>query len=410
MNNNKTKSLIQTKFNITQQHSYKKNNNNNNKLENHVHDFTKSHMDSIQNFYIKDKNSDIDGNNKTKTKTTLTKDNFDYYGDQLVDKVIKPNMKNKKLHICVYHIIIDHIKPFVKFLLYKDIDKDNNLLYLPTVDVFNIVDTVKKFKDIFKETTNADIKYKGCIENGNDAYLILEYSTKNPYLQETELTKNNSKWWWALSTEIINYKKLLNFDIDYSVTHFFLNNIKLLFVYDEKGNPYECPSVCYYGSYYKNIESTIVLGVCRETLTASFGPYYYFGTYEQGIRHALYTPLRKPMTVNGKLITVDENGRYEKGGLMRLALFVGKQKILLGRKEDPVDESKISVEAAKQNDFIKATMKFRDVGGKWVDENYDSITYGKHDIKVDNKLVRTINSLVVVKSHEQQIPLSYCYV
>ena len=344
-NNNKLKNLIQTKFGI--KHHSQKNKKNKQIFEDHVRDFTKMNMDSIQNFYISsDKNDNNKEKNKNKTDDKEKNKDIHYYGDDLDNTKLNPTyMKNKIIHVCVYHMITEYIKPFVMFLLYKE--EDGDILHLPVVNTFNIEDVVNKFNHIFKDL-NVDIKYKGYIENDNDVYLILEKKNNKKNKTDKEqiiIDKNeyNSKWWWALSSEIVNYKKVLNFDIDYEVTRFFLNNIKLLFIHDKKGQPYECPIVGYYRSYYKNSVAAAVLGVQREfTSAAIFGPYYYF---EQEMRE-----------------DVDE-----KDGLARFALFIGKIKVSSGS------------------------------GGDWIDENYDSILSSGN----------TKNSVLAVKTHEQQVPLSY---
>jgi hypothetical protein len=223
------------------------------------------------------------------------------------------------------------------FLLYQNEDK---LLQLPTSTTFNVEDIEKKYNHIFKDL-NVEIKYKGYIENGNDFCLILEYKTINYHFVDNN-NNNNIKWIWALSSEIINYKKVLNYDIDYSVTDFFLNNIKLLFVYDKKGIPYECPIVCFFNHKNINININInnhknIAALCiqRATLYAAFGPYYYF----------------------------DQNAVWS-NDIVRFAIFTGKMKVLLSD--------------TKNND-------------DWINENYDS--------------VRTASS-IVVKMREQQVPLS----
>ena len=100
---------------------------------------------------------------------------------------------------------------------------------------------------------------------------------------------------------------------------------------DEDDIVYETPSVGYYGSYYKNIAMTSVFGLRREEPTASLGPYYYFGSYERAMRDAIWSSSKKPMKVDGELITIDEEGRYDKGGLVRFALFMGKTNVMMAQ-------------------------------------------------------------------------------
>ena len=203
--------------------------------------------------------------------TTQSKD-YIYYADNLPNT--KLTLHNKTIHICLYHIVTEFMKPFVIFLLCKD---DTNQLHFPKL-AFNEEDAIKKMETLLHKP-----KYKGYIEDGDDVYFIMEQA--KPQMHMPMQTQ------WALSTELVNTKKVLNIDIAYSVTHFFLENIKLLFIYNKEGHQYECPSVAY---CYKNIERVAKIGLCREGPTASFGPYYYFDLdlkekEIKGLRFALFT-------------------------------------------------------------------------------------------------------------------------
>jgi hypothetical protein len=147
MNNNKNKELIKNKFNIKKQFEYPektKTITNYKDEEKHVHDFTKYDVDSIQNLYIKEhisKNSDKKYKEHNHDHDHVHDHEQVYYGDQLVsksnsNKLTKIYLKNKTIHICVYQLIKDAIKPFVMFLLYKD---DDNIMYLPTIAVSDTI-------------------------------------------------------------------------------------------------------------------------------------------------------------------------------------------------------------------------------------------------------------------------------
>ena len=321
MNNNKNKELIKNKFNIKTQFEYpeKTKTHTNYKDEGkHVHDFTKYDVDSIQNLYIEEhmtKNSDKNYNDHEHDH--VHDHEHIYYGDQLAsksnsNKLTKMYLKHKTIHVCVYQLIKDTIKPFVMFLLYKE---DDNLLYLPTVSVSDTIveDTLKKMNHVFQEW-NPKLTYKGFIDNdGSNIVIVLEFKEN-----DHGIGKNNydSKWWWALSTEIVNTKKLLSFTIDYSVIQFFLNNIELLFINNKAGHQYECPCVGYYGDDYKYTDLTFSLGRNRnDDINAEFGPFYYFYTYEQAIHDA-----------------------KEKGSLVRFALFTGKIKVVIKDNDQTIED------------------------------------------------------------------------
>ena len=212
-----------------------------------------------------------------------------------------------------------------------------------------------------------------------------------------------------MSAEIVNHRKMLSFPIRDDVCDFFLENSEFLFLRDEYDILYETPSVGYYGSYYKNIAMTSVFGLRREGPTASFGPYYYFGYYERAMRDAIWSSSGKPMEVDGELITIDEDGRYDKGGLVRFALFMGKTNVMMSRDTDAEDQSKVSQELAHNNVFVEETMKIRDVDANWV-SGFNSVRHGKHMVKIDGREPRVLLPQIVVKDYNQQVPLSYYYV
>jgi hypothetical protein len=339
--------------------------------------------------------------------------NIKYYAKEL-NKNNYPE-KNNKLNIILYNLVENDQNPFLLFLLHKI--KNNDLLTLPR---FNIEDTktikhninkiIKYFEnELGNDDFSPNIIYNGFIEYNDEIYVLLNYNTNTNNLK-IEHNKYNSKWWWTLSSELVNYKKLLNFSIDENVTDFFMNNTKFLFLYDKNNIQYESPIVGYYGGYYKQISAVVSLGLKREKPYAFFGPYYYFGDYKQAMRYSIWNSLKQPMEVNNKLITIDEEGKYERGGLVRFALFTGKMKIMMNNKEDPDDDSEISIKGAKESEFIKATMKLRDNNGKWT-KDYNSIGYGKQDIYLKNKdEIITLNPMVALKDYEQQVPIGYYYV
>ena len=410
---------IQKKFKID-----KSNRVNNDEKEYLTKDFSiESHSDEEQLEQINELTlNDNKGQKINKTKNII--DNSIVYG-KVINKSLPTEAlmhKANSINIVIYNLVTTEVNPFVLFLLYKN---DNNILELPSINKNELPKNItsqeyihkleKIYEKIFEKGENdkndnvITIDYNGYLLKDSKLYLFLAYSNDSNKI-ELEHNKYKSRYWWALSSELVNYKKVLSFDIDEKVTHYFLNNPSLLYVYDNTNNPYECPVIGYYGGYYKQISTVVALGLKREKPYASFGPFYYFGDYKQAMRYAIWSSLKKPMEVNGKLITKDEEGKYEKGGLVRFVLFTGKMKIMMGRPEDPDDDSDISIKGQKDNEFIKATLKFRDNNGIWAKE-YNSIGYGKQNIYLKSKhKTITLNPMIALKDYEQQIPLGYYYV
>ena len=378
--------------------------------------------------------------------------NYMHYADDL-NKTI-PNKDYDNVHVCVYKINTQEMHPFIMFLLYKD---EHNNLNFPRMDspnanmgltafetggddprnknmgltAFETGGDDPRFKKLFEEL-EISIEYKGFIEDDNNLMIILKHDAKtednNITAVATPSIKQmtyNSKWWWALASEIINYKTILNFKIDNFATKYLIEHSKLMFLYDSKGSIYETPEIGYYGNYYKKIAAVASLGLSRQSPYSSFGPFYYFSDYTHAMRNAFWTLGFKPKEIGAsagtsasetgasetgkKYITVDDKGRYEKGGIVKFALFAGKTKMLMGREFDAIDESSISTDLAEKNDFVKEMLKLRDSSAKWTKE-YNSIRIGSHDIKLPGKPDIHTNPMIALKEYEQQVPLEYYFV
>lgn len=360
----------------------------------------------------------------------ISNNNYTYYADELNKDI--PNKVYNNIHILIYKINTQELHPFIMFLLYKD---DNNELNFPREELLfdkatgNKNDSInyllEKLRKLFEES-NVSIEYKGFIDDDSDNTLIIifKHNTHNEATNKmtTVATPSikqmfyDSKWWWALASEIINYKTILNFKINNFATKFLIQHNKLVFLYDDNGIIYETPEIGYYGNYYKKIAAVASLGLSRQSPYSSFGPFYYFSDYTHAMRNAFWTLGFKPKEVNAnksetsnKYITVDDKGRYEKGGIVKFALFAGKTKMLMGRENDVKDDSSISIDLAEKNDFVKAMLKLRDSSAKWTKE-YNSIRIGSHVIKLPGKPDIHTNPLIALKEYEQQVPLEYYFV
>lgn len=327
---------------------------------------------------------------------------------------LKKNIPKKtygKIHVCVYKVNSQEMLPFIMFLLYRYGEE----LSFPVLDYYNgdipthVLDT---FKSIFESDNK--VEYKGFIEYNGDIVVIIECIRIEATSISIAANKNqiergiyNSKWQWALTAEIINVKDIMKRSISSFATKFLLNNSEVCLLYRNDGTIYETPEVGYYGSYYKKIAATAVLGMSREDVFASFGPYYYFSNFQYAMRYAVWSVNYKPQKIGTELITVDDKGRYIKGGLVRFALFTGRTKMLLGREFDKPDESIISKELAEKSEFIRGMIKLRDNTGSWA-KKYNSIRIGSHYIEY--KYSVTTQPIVSLKDYEQQVPLEFYFV
>ena len=69
-------------------------------------------------------------------------------------------------------------------------------------------------------------------------------------------------------------------------------------------------------------------GLRKSTLYAMMGPYYYFGTFRKSVRYAGWTSTYQMREIDGNPIS-DAEGRYNRGTIIRFAVFVGEMTALL---------------------------------------------------------------------------------
>jgi len=262
-------------------------------------------------------------------------------------------------------------------------------------------------RHIFSEWSQSNIEYLGYIRHDNETYLWYNGLLSDTY--QLVSGKREDQIWFATVSEITNDRRMLTFDIDQQVTNLFLRNPRLIYLVDGTRRPYDIPMVGYFGSYYKRIGVTAALGVKKEGPTASLGPYYYFGAYPRAIRYAVWTTDYKSKTIDGEKLTVGDSGKYTRGGIVRFALFMGKQTMMLGREGDKDDDTDASRRFVKERPNLISSLKMRDTMGVWA-SNYDSVSQGTHVIETAKGENFTLSPQMVVKDYAQQFPLSYHYV
>mgnify|MGYP001350938539 CR=1 FL=1 len=341
-------------------------------------------------------------------KTENSKGPVIYKGLNILD-INEPSINiGDKITLVIYRKITNKESPFLLFCLLKT----NDVLDFPNIKYNGgkvsdfAINTVKK---IFIEWPDLSVEFKGYINNNSKTYVFIESNMSNEYKVNKEEYSFN--WWFALVSEIINYKKLLQFPISNSVTQLFLDNSELCYLSNSLGFNIEVPNVAYYGGYYKRITYAAALGQRKEGPMTAFGPYYYFNSYERAMRYAIWTTDFNSMEIDGKLITDKDSGKFTKGGIVRFAIFSGKHTMLLNRESDPDDDSEITKELLKQYPtWYKDSLKTRDSDAKWV-KNYDSIGLGNRTYFSEKAQKEKIfYNQQIIKNYEQQFPLAFYYI
>ena len=323
----------------------------------------------------------------------------------------EPSRNDKgTIYIGLFRVISSTVKPFLMFCLYRGDDDVLSMGHIENTDCPG-KKAENNMRKVFADW-EGNIEYRGYVQHGCDTVVWLEYTDETIIMDQG---KWDTRWWWVLSVEIVNQRRALSMEIAEEVNTFMEVHPQFLFLRDELGRLYETPAVGYYGSYAEHIAVTSVLGLRRKPPTSALGPYYYFSNYGPAIRYAVWNDKGKPMKIDGKLITKDDEGRYKRGGLVRFALFLGKTTMLLNRPTDKPDSSEKSRQEAKDNPAITAMLKLRDVDASWV-YKYNSVQSPMlmSDSVISSKEQDSTfvcgNIQTIVKEYNQQIPLAYYYI
>jgi hypothetical protein len=331
-------------------------------------------------------------------------DYYKYYNKDVID-TNKPNfITNKNIQICTYKIVNRKFTaPFLLFLLYKD---ENDTYIFPNLKTSNDVFTTADSKlDLIYQNYKTKPEFIGYRETQHNIYLF--YEDKEVFLLSN--LSRNDKWWWVTIFEIMNNKKVLNFNIDRSVYSIFFKEPLLCNLYNNN-NKYASGNVLYFGGSENYISFIASLGLPKESPTSNLGPYYYFYSYIGAGRRAIWTQSRKEEEYNDELITRNEYGVHKRGGLVRFILFGNTPKYFLNREDDIEDQSEISQERAKESAFIEATLKIRDVDANWA-TNYDIAYIGSTFISTDKEhKPRRLYAQWAAKDYYQYTSLTYHYV
>jgi hypothetical protein len=346
-----------------------------------------------------------------------------------IDNIDNIQLNNITIKINAYEIKNNGTYPFLKYLLYKD--ELRKTLFFPLLqNITNLASTkinsdniitltkLKLFSLLQPSLTNySDFDSKICFKGfflTNDQTIHIFFDLTQCKIELCDIYKTN-KIWFVLLDEIVNYKNICGILIDSSVTNFFVNNDDFIFLKNQDGDNFEIPIIGYTGMNgikQNNVSFVYTYGNSPKDKSALLGPYYYFTDFKNSIRQGGWSEISQPVkNSESVLITDNEYGRYIKGSIVRFALFLGKIKNIENFPNDDIDFSETKKNRINDANLDKnmeiLTMRISDHDGKWA-ENYDSVFLG--EIELDNGANLKNTPIYVVKTYEQQIPLSYHFI
>lgn len=345
-----------------------------------------------------------------------------------------------EIHICVYQINTSCEVPFIEYLMTLSDDKNGGekVFEFPKFEYVsskrkdvveqaekhvsnilmqngeehtsdNINSDVIKFRGLFKYTSRGSSKKT----KSNIYFLFQKYFKKTTH---PPLRSKRHRIWWAVVSEIVNFKRIMYMNIDPTITELFIKNPEIMRLYDCSGRVLETPTICYFGDEFQKIKYLAFFGLLKAPVKSSFGPFYVATNFLSSMKYACYTHNQQPFELyTGEKITKGEHGKYKEGGVLRMILFVGKMNVFL--RHGPPDDSQISQELAKTDETIEKFLPLRDSNGNWT-EQYDTAYKGLHFASINGDIAvnpvewffKDYNHSVVISYHNidtDNIPVKF---
>ena len=231
---------------------YKKNN----KLNKHTNNSAKNKEN-----HLKEKNTNI-----KKSQST----NYNYLINNIIDMSM-PKLKSNEntIYLCIYGIIYIKSKPIVLYFS----EKDNNIIdfvhFKTNNDSFKkkLNNELSNIQDILKKETF----FKGYKTFNNNYYLFYEM----PIINITNLCNSNKNYFITIS-EIVNLKKVYNYNIADHIINLFTSNTDLCILMKDE-TICETPTIMYHKFFDNNSLNVIASNLITKGHEV-YSPhiYYYF--------------------------------------------------------------------------------------------------------------------------------------
>ena len=250
--------------------------------------------DYHENIFI---NTNITNNIITNTNNNYVHELFKHLHTDETDSIF-----NKTITLVFFNISdLSKNNKFIQYML----EKKDDVLSFPKIKITqNIKPEIAQLLNIHDVSI---LKYKGYTTFQGNIYLFVQTDKIFTPL----FMKREQRYWFCILDEIVNYKKVCNFQIDSACRNFLLSNSDFYTLKNpDTYREYELPIIVYSGNIFNQVELDGHFGVSKKNEYSFFGPHFYFTTYEKAVEMGGWT--KKNLN----------------GGINRFAIFCGNHHII----------------------------------------------------------------------------------
>lgn len=381
-----------------------------------------SYEDAVENILVK--SFAQDEMDETEIKKEVFCDKFYNYKGLHSLKTVDiefDHSTSQMIHICSFHVNTRGKYPFLQFIMHKlrndELNEDKftfpNFLNKEHIDPLTRAENVLELMLYFYEK-NGYATYKGLLHDDKKENYYLFFDCSNYEIDVHNLSRNNEMWLLSID-ELVNSREVCgNFLVDQSVSNFFHEHSDFIYLQNSENINYEIPAIAYVGVTAAKSNYTCTFGMWKSDEKSMFGPNYYFYDYKTAAKMALEqndkskSQNNAPITIMNWLHTTEVRGY----SVIRVALFLGKTKVIANSPRDACDSSQTTHDMLK-NDSTCATLGHRELinylritdrDGEWTKE-YDSVFLGE-GVEIEDETVLNHSNTYVVKEYDQQLTLS----
>lgn len=259
------------------------------------------------------------------------------------------------LNILCYHIEDKYKYPFLQFMMDKIPFCNNIVKEQLTLPYVFVRDKLNDIEEVVLARVMSGLDILGCDYKKvtADMYkgIIFIKDTLTPYalvnISGIDIYGLNfmrqSTCWFALSTEIINVKKICNIDIDEDINLLFTECPDIGLLNNPKTNmPYILPDSVYTGDDIKKAEFFSVFGNCKSKVYDSCSEYYYFyRSFSLAVKDGGWLKVGKNCKIGERRLIENDSMKYINGAINRYALFVEGKIYVESEKEFSLTDEKI---------------------------------------------------------------------